>query len=75
MNSEEREAQAKQRFILLSAMRLLSALLVMLGLAFISGKIMPGFEAVGYFFVIFGAAEFFIAPIFLKKMWAKKDGS
>jgi Na+/melibiose symporter-like transporter len=74
MNSEEREAQAKQRFMLLNLTRFLSVALVMLGVTIISGRLLQGMEFVGYIFVVLGAAEFFLMPVILKKAWNKQDG-
>jgi hypothetical protein len=75
MNSEERETQAKQRFMLLNLTRFLSVALVMFGIAIIAGRLLEGMELVGYFFVVLGAAEFFVMPLFLKKLWNKKNGN
>jgi Na+/melibiose symporter-like transporter len=74
MNSDEREAKARQRFIVLNLTRFLSVFLVLLGVAIISGRLLRGLEAVGYIFMIFGVAEFFLLPVLLKKMWQKQDG-
>jgi hypothetical protein len=74
MNSDEREAQAKQRFMILNLTRFLSVALVLLGVAIISGRLLSGMEFVGYFFLILGVAEFFLMPVLLKKMWNKQDG-
>jgi hypothetical protein len=74
MNSDEREALAKQRFFLLSAMRFVAVILVMLGMANIAGRLLADFAPyLGYVLLVIGALDFFIAPVVLKKAWAKQD--
>ncbi len=74
MNSEEREMQAKQRFIILNLLRFSGAVIVMLGLAISAGRLFPDFPPLlGYFFLILGMFEFFLLPVLLKKSWNKKD--
>lgn len=74
MNSEEREMQAKQRFIILNLLRFSGAVIVMLGLAINAGRLFPDFPPLlGYFFLILGMIEFFLLPVLLKKSWNKKD--
>jgi Na+/melibiose symporter-like transporter len=73
MTSEEREAQAKQRFIFLSITRFVSVLLVMVGMTILSDRYVQGLEIVGYILIVLGAVEFFVMPIILKKNWAKQD--
>jgi hypothetical protein len=73
MNSDERERQAKQRFITLSLFRFVSVFLVLFGVVILSGRLLPDLEIVGYAFVVLGAVEFFMMPVILKKIWAKQD--
>jgi hypothetical protein len=74
MNNDEREVQAKQRFILLSAMRFGAVILVMLGIANIGGRLFQEFTPwLGYGFLLIGALDFFLVPIILKKSWARQD--
>jgi hypothetical protein len=73
MSNSEKDAQAMRRFTMLNIVRSVSAALVMLGVAIISGSILPGFEFVGYGFVILGAVEFFLMPVILKRMWNMRD--
>ncbi len=75
MNSEEREKLAKQRFIVLNAIRFSGVALVMLGVANIAGKFLPEFAPMlGTLFMLLGSIEFFFMPILLKKSWNRQDG-
>jgi hypothetical protein len=74
MNSDERQALAKQRFFLLSAMRFTSLIFVALGVANVGGRLFP--EAapfLGFVFLVLAMLDFFLVPVFLKKAWAKQD--
>lgn len=74
MNSEERELQARQRFIILNILRFSGAIVVMFGLAISAGRLFPDFPPLlGYLFLILGMLEFFLMPILLKKSWNRKD--
>ena len=74
MNSEEREKQAKQRFILLNVMRFSGTIIVMMGIAISLGKLFPDFPPLlGYLFILLGMFEFFFLPIVMKKSWDKQD--
>ncbi len=74
MNSEEREEQARKRFIILNILRLSGAIVVMIGLAISAGRLFPDFPPLlGYLFVILGMIEFFLMPILLKKSWNRDD--
>lgn len=74
MNSDEREALAKKRFMLLGAMRFTSVIFVMLGIANIGGRLFPDAAPfLGYGFLLVGALDFFLIPILLKKAWARQD--
>jgi hypothetical protein len=74
MNSDEREALAKKRFILLSAMRFASVIFVMMGIANVGGRLFPDAAPyLGYGFLLVGALDFFLIPLLLKKAWAKQD--
>lgn len=76
MNSEKREALAKQRFILLSAMRFASVAFVMLGIANVGGRLLPDAAPyLGYGLLPVGALDFFLIPVLLKKAWAKQDAN
>ncbi len=74
MNSQEREALAKKRFFLLSAMRFAAVLFVMLGIANVGGRLLPDVAPyLGYAFLIIGALDFFLIPVVLKRHWVKQD--
>lgn len=74
MNNEEREEQARKRFIILNILRLSGAIVVMIGLAISAGRLFPDFPPLlGYLFVILGMIEFFLMPILLKKSWNRDD--
>jgi hypothetical protein len=74
MNSEERERQAKQRFMLLSYVRFADLALVIAGAANLGGKLLPELApTLGYVLLVAGAFGFFWVPIILKKSWAKQD--
>lgn len=74
MNNEEREEQARKRFIILNILRLSGAIVVMIGLAISAGRLFPDFPPLlGYLFVILGMFEFFLMPILLKKSWNPDD--
>lgn len=76
MNSDEREALAKKRFMLLSAMRFASVIFVMLGIANVGGRLLPDAAPwLGYGLLLVGALDFFLIPVLLKKTWAKQDAN
>ncbi|MEQ1551372.1 hypothetical protein [Sphingorhabdus sp.] len=76
MNSDEREALAKKRFFLLSAMRFASVIFVMMGIANVGGRLFPDAAPyLGYGFLLVGALDFFLIPVLLKKAWAKQDAN
>jgi type IV secretory pathway VirB2 component (pilin) len=68
------EEEAKRRFIMLNVVRLLAVVLVMLG-AYIFQKQVFGDDSalIGGIFMVFGAADFFLAPMVLKKLWQKQQ--
>ncbi len=59
---------AKQRFFLLSAIRLLSIAIIVVGLLSLSGKIAIPRPA-GAAFAVFGLLEFLFLPLFLARKW------
>ncbi|MGL5837222.1 MAG: hypothetical protein ACRCY3_01830 [Sphingorhabdus sp.] len=74
MTGDEREALAKKRFFLLSAMRFASIVFVMLGIANIGGRFVPeASPTLGYGFLIIGTIHFFLMPSTMKKIWARQD--
>lgn len=69
------EDQAKQRFLVLNLVRLLALLIVMAGVANIAGRFLPDLSPMlGYVLLVFGAADFFGAPVLLKRIWQGRDG-
>jgi hypothetical protein len=74
MTSDDREALAKKRFFLLSAMRFTSLIFVALGAANVGGRLFPEASPfLGYGFLIVAMLDFFMVPVILKKAWAKQD--
>jgi hypothetical protein len=68
------EEQAKRRFLQLTGVRFISVLLAFTGIANIGGKLLPALApGFGLMLVVFGALEFFLAPIVLKRIWQKQD--
>ena len=62
------EADAKTRFFILSAIRLLSMALILVGLLIVAGKLgIP--KPAGYFFTAFGLLELLLLPPFLARKW------
>jgi hypothetical protein len=71
---DEREILARQRFIVLNLARFSGVALVMLGILFISKRILPDTpEIIGYIFLLAGVLDFFLMPILLKRSWNKQD--
>lgn len=69
------EDAAKQRFILLNLLRLIALMIVLAGVANISGRLLPDLSPVlGYVLLVVGAIDFFAAPVLLKRAWRDRDG-
>ncbi len=62
------EDKAAQRFWLLQIIRLLGALMVLLGVMAIAGA-MPWPQMVGVVLLVGGAVDFFFIPVLLAKHW------
>ena len=60
---------AKARFLTIQAVRLSGVALGVLG-ALVLGKILPFPEIVGYIFLVLGAVDVFILPLFLARRWS-----
>lgn len=74
MNSEEREEQARKRFIILNILRLSGAIVVIPALPSALGACSRIFHLCSVTcFVILGMIEFFLMPILLKKSWNRDD--
>jgi hypothetical protein len=68
------EDRAKQRFLVMQLTRLAGLATVMLGIANVGGKLLPGLSPyLGYGLLIIGAVDFFLVPIMLKRAWQKQD--
>jgi hypothetical protein len=69
------EDEAKKRFLILNLVRLFALATVLVGVLNISGRLLPDLApTLGYALFVFGAADFFLAPVLLKKMWRERDG-
>lgn len=67
------DAQARQRLIILTALRFSGIALVMAGFAIVRGVIdLPW--AVGAVFAVVGMLEFFFLPRFIARRWNAGDG-
>ena len=74
MNSDERERQARQRFMILNLIRFSGVGIVMLGVASVAGKFLPELgPEFGTLLMLIGMVEFFFLPIIVKKGWRRKD--
>lgn len=69
MNGED---EARFRFMILSAVRLLSVMLIAVGLAIVAGKLdVP--RPAGIAFTIFGLLELLLLPPFLARKWKSRS--
>ena len=69
---EQDEARARQRFIVITAMRFAGVGLVMLGFAIVRGHIdLP--YAVGVILAVVGFLDVFVMPTFLARRWKAGD--
>lgn len=69
---EAAEAQARQRYLILNAMRFGGIALIMAGFAVVRGVIdLPW--AVGVVFAVAGLLEFFFLPRFIARRWNAGD--
>ena len=62
------ESDAKTRFFILTAIRLLSMALILVGLLIVAGKL-PIPKPAGYVFTGFGLLELLLLPPFLTRKW------
>ena len=69
---EAAEAQARSRFIVITALRFAGVALVMFGFAIMNGVVdLPA--AVGAVFVMVGVADVFVMPVVLVRRWKAAD--
>lgn len=77
MTPDERETRARNRYFILSSMRLVGAIMVMAGFVLIMGKWeLAGAQAdriTGIILVLLGAFEFSVAPMLLARGWKRED--
>jgi hypothetical protein len=67
------EAEAKQKFMLLNLVRLIAIGFVMAGAANVAGKLLPEYApGLGAVLLVIGMADFFFAPMLLKRYWRKR---
>lgn len=69
---EAAEARARQRFIVITAMRFTGVGLVMLGFAIVRGLIDLPYE-VGVILAVVGFLDVFAMPVFLARRWKAAD--
>ncbi len=68
------EDEAKRRFMTLNLVRFLGLLFVMAGAANIAEKWLPDLAPwLGALLMVNGIADFFLAPMLLKRSWQKRD--
>ncbi|MEY2927776.1 MAG: hypothetical protein RL367_2253 [Pseudomonadota bacterium] len=68
------EDLAKGRFMKLNLARLFALALVMAGAANLAGKFLADMAPIlGSLLLVVGAADFFLLPIILKKVWSRQD--
>lgn len=71
---KEREARARQRFIVLNALRFSGIALVLIGIALARGHIIPGLPwQVGGVIALAGLIDFFFAPPLIARAWRRQD--
>jgi hypothetical protein len=69
------ETEAKQKFMLLNLLRLIAIGFVMAGAANVADKLLPEYAPwLGAVLMVIGIADFFFAPMLLKRYW-RKQGS
>lgn len=66
------EETARARFFLMNMMRLLGAIMIILGMLVTSGTLdWP--RVVGYALLIFGLVDFFVVPLVLARKWRSPE--
>lgn len=64
------EALARKRFMILNLVRLTALAMIFAAAANIGGRLLPEFTpTLGYILLVFGAVDFFLAPLLLKRAW------
>lgn len=65
------EEQARNRFMIINAVRMSGAAMVLIAMLIIGGKI-PAPEFVGYILIAIGLFDVFFVPVFLARKWSTK---
>jgi hypothetical protein len=63
------DTQARNRFIVLSAIRMSGAVMLVLGLVIIAGRLGDMPPIAGYILIAVGIAEFIVVPPILARKW------
>ncbi len=72
MSSQDEEALARNRFIVIGAMRAGGVAMIMFGLAVVQRLIsLP--EWIGFVLIVFGMFETFVVPTLLSRIWSTND--
>jgi hypothetical protein len=69
---EQAETRARQRFVVITAMRFAGIGLVMLGFAIVRGIVDLPYE-VGVILAVVGFLDVFVMPVFLTRRWKVAD--
>ncbi|WAT19126.1 hypothetical protein OZN62_06050 [Aurantiacibacter sp. MUD11] len=69
---EAAEAQAKQRFFLINAMRIAGVVMILLGILVFNG-VMPLPEWAGWVLLVLGMIETFVTPQILARIWSTNE--
>lgn len=73
---EDKEKQARKRFMTLNMVRIGGVVFLLLGAANVGGKFAPSLGPwLGYFFLVNGIADILLIPNLLRKSWTKSDGT
>ena len=65
----EEETKAQQRFLVLNLVRLVGAIMLVIGLAVIANGTFGLPSAAGYVLFLIGMLEFMLVPLLLAKRW------
>lgn len=71
--TQDRDRQARNRFIALNVIRLTGALMLTFGLLAISGALRAIPLAAGYALFVVGLVEFLVLPVLLSRAWKNPD--
>lgn len=66
------EAQSRQRFMLINAMRVAGVLMILAGIA-VFNAVLPLPHWAGVLLLVLGMIETFITPTLLARMWSTND--